>query len=486
MLRSNPGTSAKRVSMLRPEAYSETVMPSLKLARSARIARLIGKVLAGVIVITFFVLAVAPWQQSVRGSGNVLAFSPMERPQPIEAPIKGRIVKWGVDIEENVHVSEGELIAEIQDLDASYLDRLKGQLDATEQQKVSLEDTLAANRRNKTVMLSLVDTFNAQVKSYENIKTQTIAAAEAAVESARGKVASEREKLIEALAAQDQIQLDFVRQQELYDDNIVSELKYQEADRKKKEADAKVAQAKANLEQALADLNNKQSERQAKENKAQADIEYATSMVRKQLSDVEKIDADIAKATAELQKTEKELLDMETKVARQETQKIIAPFDGFLTQISANQGTQFLKEGQLICTIVPDTSDRSVQIWLDGNDAPLVSPGRHVRLQFEGWPAVQFAGWPSVAVGTFGGEIISVDAMDDNKGKFRALIKPDPTDIPWPNEIYLRQGVRTNAWVLLERVPLWYEFWRQMNGFPPVVENAEDLKPTKTPKLPKA
>ena len=145
-----------------------------------------------------------------------------------------------------------------------------------------------------------------------------------------------------------------------------------------------------------------------------------------------------------------------------------------------------MKEGDPICLIVPDTSDRAVQVWLDGNDAPLVEPGRHVRLQFEGWPAMQFAGWPSVAVGTFGGEIVSVDAVDNGKGQFRVLILPDATDQAWPEERFLRQGVRTNGWVLLNQVPLWYEIWRQMNGFPPVVSSGEPKEgKTAKPKLPK-
>ena len=112
-----------------------------------------------------------------------------------------------------------------------------------------------------------------------------------------------------------------------------------------------------------------------------------------------------------------------------------------------------------------------MQIWLDGNDAPLVEAGRHVRLQFEGWPAVQFAGWPLVAVGTFGGTIVSVDMVDNGKGKFRCQILPDTTGSEhWPEERYLRQGVRANGWVLLEQVPLWFEVWRKLNGFPPTVD----------------
>jgi hypothetical protein len=113
-----------------------------------------------------------------------------------------------------------------------------------------------------------------------------------------------------------------------------------------------------------------------------------------------------------------------------------------------------------------------VEIWVDGNDMPLISPGRPVRLQFEGWPAVQFVGWPSVAVGTFGGIVRLVDATDDGSGKFRVLVEPDPKDDPWPSGAYLRQGVRANGWVLLNQVPLGFELWRQFNGFPPAVAKA--------------
>ncbi|MCA9008078.1 MAG: toxin secretion protein, partial [Planctomycetaceae bacterium] len=111
-----------------------------------------------------------------------------------------------------------------------------------------------------------------------------------------------------------------------------------------------------------------------------------------------------------------------------------------------------------------------------------------VRLQFEGWPAVQFSGWPSVAVGTFGGEVVSVDAIDNGLGKFRILIRPDPDDNPWPQDRFLRQGVRANAWVLLNQVPLWYEVWRKLNGFPPAVsveEPGQKDSKSKPPKLPK-
>ena len=111
---------------------------------------------------------------------------------------------------------------------------------------------------------------------------------------------------------------------------------------------------------------------------------------------------------------------------------------------------------------------------MNGNDIPLIHAGDPVRLQFEGWPAVQFTGWPSVAVGTFGGRVMLVDATDDGQGKFRILVQPDPKDEAWPSNRYLRQGVRTNGWVLLNRVSLGFELWRQFNAFPPTVTQQLD------------
>jgi hypothetical protein len=113
------------------------------------------------------------------------------------------------------------------------------------------------------------------------------------------------------------------------------------------------------------------------------------------------------------------------------------------------------------------------ELQIDGNDLPLVRPGDKVRLQFEGWPAAQFVGWPSVAVGTFGGRVYLVDPTADDKGRFRILVEPDPDDHDWPDQQFLRQGVRAQGWVLLERVSVGWELWRQLNGFPPVREVQE-------------
>jgi multidrug resistance efflux pump len=470
--------------MLAPVAYSEAVLPSLRLARSSRLARATGKLLLAMLVLGTFLVTFLPWQQSVKGTGDVIAFAPLERQQAIQSPIKGRIVRLGDGIVENALVRKGELIAEVADIDIGYMERLEGQLVASRGQVEAANSMLEAGRRNLEAARTVVTSCQSQVVAWQLVKQQVIIAADAAIESTRNKIDAESQQLAEHHAALKQVEADYHRQKTLFEENIASELKFQEADRKYREAEAKVEKSKASIRSAENELSGKISERAASEQEAQIRIDNATANLQKAQAEVAKAESDVAKAEAGLNSAEKELLDAETRVARQRNQQILAPFDGFVTRVTPNQSSQILKEGDVICVIVPDTSDRAVQLWLDGNDAPLVEPGRMVRLQFEGWPAVQFAGWPSVAVGTFGGTVVSVDAIGDGQGKFRVLVQPDPTDQPWPAQRFLRQGVRANGWVLLEQVPLWYEVWRNMNGFPPVISGEESAS-FQPPNLPK-
>ena len=477
-----------RLTMLLPTAYSEAALPSLRLARSSQTIRRIGFILFVLLVLTIGVMALAPWQQNVKGTGSVLAFAPDQRQQVIESPIKGRISRWGDEIFENALVREGQIIAEIQDLDALYAPRLQQQLANTQQTVVFSKQQLAANERELDFKLTIIKSNESQLAAYKKVKEEVTAAQDAFIEMARKKVEAEVEQLAVYDAAIPQLQAEFDRLERLYTEQNISLQKVQEVERKLSESKAKVRQAQAYVAAAEANLKGKTRERSAKIGKAQIDIDYAQALLDKSKGDVSKAESDIAKTSQELQKAEKLVVEMEVKVARQNNRIVTAPFTGYVVKIGANQGTAVLKEGDPICTIVPDTTDRSVQVFLDGNDAPLVEPGRHVRLLFEGWPAVQFSGWPAVAVGTFPGEIVSVDATDNGKGKFRVLIRPSAGDEEWPDERFLRQGVRANAWVLLDRVPLWYEVWRQLNAFPPVVHMEEPEKKdekSKPPKLPK-
>ncbi|MFN3429910.1 MAG: HlyD family efflux transporter periplasmic adaptor subunit, partial [Candidatus Sericytochromatia bacterium] len=184
---------------------------------------------------------------------------------------------------------------------------------------------------------------------------------------------------------------------------------------------------------------------------------------------VEDARAGRAAAEAEAANIQAEIARLDVRLSRQAAQAIVAPRDGVVLRLLVGQDGEMVKAGDPLAVLVPDTETRAVELWMTGNDIPLIEVGRPVRLQFEGWPAIQFSGWPSVAVGTFGGKVALVDATDDGAGNFRIVVLPDDQE-RWPETRYLRQGVRSNGWVLLNQVPLGFELWRQFNGFPPTAE----------------
>jgi biotin carboxyl carrier protein len=208
---------------------------------------------------------------------------------------------------------------------------------------------------------------------------------------------------------------------------------------------------------------------------------------------VEKARADLNKAIEDQNSVRADVLKLQTRLARQQTQTVTAPRDGIVLRLLANPGAEMVKPGQALAVFVPDTEERAVELWVDGNDLPLIVSDSRVRLQFEGYPAIQFGGWPEFSVGSFGGKVALIDATDDGKGHFRVLVRPDPEDIAWPSTRFLRQGVRTNGWVLLGRVTLGYELWRIFNGFPPLIlpepyasENTKSYSPKQDDDKPKS
>jgi multidrug resistance efflux pump len=161
-------------------------------------------------------------------------------------------------------------------------------------------------------------------------------------------------------------------------------------------------------------------------------------------------------------------------LARQSSQILRAPRDGFIQSLNAGDASTLVSAGDVLATFVPQSSERVVEIFIDGRDVALVKPGDKARVMFEGWPAVQFSGWPSVAVGTFGGIVVAVDQSAQLNGRFRVLIREDKREKhPWPADRFVRFGAKAQAWVLLETVPVGYEIWRQLNNFPPELP-AED------------
>ncbi|WP_374764693.1 efflux RND transporter periplasmic adaptor subunit [Yunchengibacter salinarum] len=167
-----------------------------------------------------------------------------------------------------------------------------------------------------------------------------------------------------------------------------------------------------------------------------------------------------------------ELDTAEVALSRGSSQTVRAPRDGVIIEVTAGDQATWVKAGQQLASFMPFNVERAVELHIDGRDAPLVHPGRKVRLHFEGWPVVQFSGWPSKAIGTFAGEVAFVDPTARPGGRFRVMVVEDPDAAPWPDERFLRLGAKARGWVQLDTVSVGYEVWRQLNNFPPQLTSA--------------
>lgn len=401
--------------------------------RAARVAR----VLVAAFVLFTVAALLAPWTQNIRGRGKVLAYAPDQRQQPIEATISGRVEEWFV--QEGTQVRKGDPIVKLTDNDESILDRLGAEQAAIEVRQLAQGEK--------------VETLRSRVESIRRSQRAEIEAAEASVQIAQRGVEAAEQDLGAAIAELETNDLNLRRQEELFDDGLASQRELELANLAGRQSRAKVASARA--------------KRRAAQNRlAQSRASYRR-VVASTDAEIETAQAGLQSAETEVASSEAVLARLGVGISRQRAQTINAPTDGTILRVVGRLGGEQVNRGEVLAVLVPKTEDRAVQLYVDGNDAALVKQGSPVRLQFEGWPAVQFSGWPSVAVGTFGGRVAFVDAADDGRGDFRIVVIPDPDDGPWPAASYLRQGVLAKGWVLLDRVSLGFEIWRQFNGFPP-------------------
>ena len=407
--------------------------------QAPRSSRLLARLLVVLLIVTAVALTLTPWQQNIPGSGRVIAFSPEERLQQIEAVIEGRIVKWHV-VEGSV-VKRGDPIVELTDNDPSILVRLDEERDQNVR-TIEQGESRAGSLDNRVA--SLIETL-----------TSSVEAAALREQMGRERVTAAEQGLTAARAAKVTADLNIERQRALMAKGLTST-------RGVELADLEAATRTAEVDRSIATLNAARSE--AASLRAELQRTRADADAR-----VEEARAARAAANSDVAKSRGELAKLDVRVARQRTQQVTAPTDGTVLRVLARQSGELLKAGSPLAVIVPASNKDVVELWVDGNDMPMLALGNTARLQFEGWPALQFSGWPSIAVGTFGGRILLIDPTDNGKGKFRVLVEPDPRDAPWPSRRFLRQGVRANGWVLLKVVPIGYELWRQFNGFPPVV-----------------
>jgi multidrug efflux pump subunit AcrA (membrane-fusion protein) len=412
------------------------------LVRAPRVARVLARVLVA-LVVAVFLSTLSPWQQTSMGAGRVVAFAPVERQQFVEAPIEGRVERW--EVREGSRVKKGDLLAELSDNDPQFMSRLRLEREAIVRRMEAAQARAAA--------------LAARIEQLSGSRTQATSAAGSRVAMATDRVSAAERALEAAEAAHHTAKLNLERQRRLVAGGLTSTRNVELA-----ELDA--VRAATETERARAALSAARSEEAA----LRADQGRVGNDVSASVEDAR---ASRASALAEVASNQAELARMDVRLARQDTQQVRAPMDATVLKLVGGLGGEMLKAGDPLAVLVPDTESRAVELWIEGNDVPLLAEDRHVRLQFEGWPAVQFSGWPAVAVGTFGGRVALIDSTDDGKGRFRILVVPDEASEPWPSAAYLRQGVRVNGWVFLNRVTLGYELWRRFNGFPPVVDSAE-------------
>ena len=421
-------SSAELLTALRPAS-------ALAEVRTSRWVRLSAKLLLVLLGVTLLGLALLPWQQNTRGEGRVIAYSPVEREQIVQAPLGGRIVRWLV--QEGTAVVAGQPLVDLGDNDPAILQRLRSQEQAAKSALKANEISIAA--------------LDNQVKALVKARQLSLQAAAAKVSMAKNKLSAARQVARAAKATERAAGLNRTRQRALVSRGLTSRRSVELAELSYAKARADVFKAKAKVAEHRGEVLAARAGRE----KVGADL---AAKIAKAQANAQKLRAGAAKARGELAK-------VSVRLARQtRAMRVKAPRAGTVVRVIA-RGGEFVKPGVPLAVLVPDARSRAVEIWIDGNDAPLVTAGRNVRLQFEGWPAVQFSGWPALAVGTFGGKVSFVDAAANKKGRFRVVVVPGKE--PWPEPRFLRQGARVNAWILLDQVTLGYELWRQLNGFPP-------------------
>ncbi len=422
--------------------------PALQLVRTGRLIRNLGRITFVGLILSINAMIFAPWRQTARGVGTVLALDPQERPQKVLSQSKG-VVRWvKPGLREGTYVEKDELLLQLAPFAAEGVSQVDTQLIAIESKRSAAESSrtvaeqaeILQQSSGESLIKSLEQDYQAAHQKWEQTKNEVLAL-QAEMEDKRNQL-----RIAEEVAAKG-----LVSREELFSKQQAVEVQRN-----------KVLKSESAVEEAYAALMSKEGEIESKKQEIYIKNRAAEQKVLEEIQKIRSI--------------EKELTELETKRGEFDRLEVRAPRDGYIQQWNGLEGSDTVKEGDELFVIVPDAAQLAVEMLVNGNDMPLVQEGNLVRLQFEGWPAVQFVGWPSVAVGTFGGKVNRIFPTDDGKGNFRVVVTQDAHfegENQWPDSRYLRQGVRANGWVLLKQVPLGYEIWRQLNGFPPVVSDQE-------------
>jgi multidrug resistance efflux pump len=391
------------------------------------------------IILMFF-----PWQQNVDGKGQLTALTPKDRPQTIQSPIAGRIDEWFV--REGQFVKRGDTIVVLTEIKEKFLDpemvpRLKQQVGAKEgviSSTMEKADALAQqiNALSSSLQFKLKQAQNKVIQARLKVRSDSI------------DLESER---VQFAIADTQLNLG----KGLFNKGFISLIEFQKRQEKFQQSTAKLI----SQENKLLDSKNSLINAQIELNAIRADYMEKTAKAE---SDRNATLAYVAEAEGDLAKLENEYSSM---LMRSSFYIIRAPQDGYIVKAVRAGIGENLKDNDPVVTIMPAKPELAAEMYIRAMDLPLLQRGNKVRVQFDGWPAIVFSGWPGASVGTFGGIVSNIDAVESDNGLFRVLVSPDPAEEPWPEQLKIGSGVY--SWAMLDNVPVWFEIWRQLNGFPP-------------------
>ena len=394
-------------------------------------------------IITLIVLFL-PWTQNIKGEGFLTTLNPDQRPQTLQSPIPGRLEKWYV--REGDYVAKGDTILFMSEVKSEYFDprlieRTGQQIDAKTMSVSSYQEKVRALQN--------------QIRALENERLLKLEQARNKLIQAKLKVQSDS---IDLEAARTNISIaerQYNRTTQLQQEGLKAVTDVEEKRLKLQETQAKLISQQNKL------LASKNEVLNAEMEIGRVQAEY-TDKVSKAQSDLFTAQSSQFDSEAQVTKLENERSNYEL---RSEMYYIRAPQNGFVNRaIKAGIGETF-KEGEELVNIMPSDYEMAVETFVSPIDLPLIHLGEKVRIQFDGWPVIVFSGWPNVSYGTYGGTVVAIETFISPNGKYRVLLAPDEEDHPWPRDLRVGSGANTIA--LLEDVPIWFELWRQLNGFPP-------------------
>ena len=394
--------------------------------------------------LAFVFIMFLPWTQNIKTQGNVSTLYQEQRPQKLNSPIPGRIIKWYV--KNGDVVKKGDTILQISEVKDDYLDPLL------------VERTQEQVQAKKGVR----EYYNAKISTTENQIAAITAAKDLKLNQIKIKIAQLQNKLKaeqaeltavnnELKIAQDQLN----RQNKMYEEGLVSltqlqqrNVSYQNALAKKTSAENKLAQT----QQEIAAQNIEQN----------AVIQEYTEKLSKTEGDRFQSMGQVAGSTGDIAKLENQVA---TYKVRKGLYYILATQDGQITQLTKAGIGEIVKDAETIGIIVPKKIDYIAEIYVKPVDLPLIRENQKVMLTFDGFPAIVFSGWPNSSYGTFSGKIIAIENSISENGLFKAIVAEDKTQKRWPPNMKIGTGASGIA--ILNDVPIWYEIWRNINGFPP-------------------